>query len=350
MKQYFSVSLLFLVSLGINLPREQDMSTLTKRPPAAFGLNLAGAEFGSEMPGRYEKTYSYPGITDLDYCKAKGMTLIRLPFRWERIQPEKGGNLDAMELARMKKFVEDAKQRGVWVILDLHNYGRRLIDGTEQLIGSPQLSVADVGDVWRKLAGEFKEYDNIWGYGLMNEPHDMLTTTPWFTIAQSSIRQIRNVDSKTAIMVGGDSWSSAERWPRVSDNLKNLVDPANNLLFEAHIYFDNDASGAYKHSYDDEKASPTTGIERVKPFVNWLQTNQLKGFIGEYGVPDNDPRWLTTLDNFLQYIQANCIGGTYWAAGSRWGDYSLAVTPRKGVDRPQMQVLEKYKQANRTCQ
>ena len=36
-------------------------------------------------------------------------------------------------------------------------------------------------------------------------------------------------------MVGGNDWSSAERWIEQSDTLKFLKDPANNLAFEAHL-------------------------------------------------------------------------------------------------------------------
>jgi endoglucanase len=48
------------------------------------------------------------------------------------------------------------------------------------------------------------------------------------------------------------------------------------------------------------------------------------------------------LDNFLAAMKQNGIGGTYWAAGPWWGDYPLSVEPRKGKDRPQMEVLELY--------
>jgi hypothetical protein len=51
-----------------------------------FGVNLAGAEFGS-VPGTYGVDYTYPTSSELDYYAAKGVTLIRLPFLWERMQP-----------------------------------------------------------------------------------------------------------------------------------------------------------------------------------------------------------------------------------------------------------------------
>ncbi|MGV3546806.1 MAG: cellulase family glycosylhydrolase [Pedobacter sp.] len=307
-----------------------------------FGVNLAGAEFG-DIPGN---DYSYPTIAELDYFKSKGLKLFRLPFKWERIQPALNGNLDVAELAKMTTFVDAARARGLWVILDMHNYGRRKMGGNTIIIGSPTLSVAHVADVWEKLALVFRDYENIYGYGIMNEPHGMLTATPWFNIAQGIITKIRTVDAGTAIMVGGDDWSSASKWPTASDNLKDLIDASNNLIYEAHIYFDKNAGGLYTQSYDLEEATHNIGVVRVAPFVKWLNTNNLRGFVGEYGVPNNDSRWLVTLDNMLNYLKENGINGTYWAAGPRWNDYFLSVEPQNGNDRVQMSVLQNYTTAN----
>lgn len=307
-----------------------------------FGVNLAGADFGSTMPGTYDKDYAYPGIDDLNYYHQQHLKLVRLPFRWERIQPELYGELDQLELARMKQVVRQAEKLKMPVILDMHNYCRRYDQNQEHLIGSAELPIQALGDVWKRLASEMKSFKNLYGYGLMNEPHDLLPGTSWFTMAQQAIHDIRKVDIKTSILVAGNSWSSAERWPLASDSLKYLEDPSRNLIFEAHLYFDKDGSGTYKHSYEEEKATEDTGITRVKPFVTWFKKNGLKGFIGEYGVPDNDPRWLIVLDRFLNYIQKEGVNGTYWAGGSRWGDYSLAVNPIHGSERPQMNILKAY--------
>ncbi len=332
----FTLSL-FLVALFCNMGYAQQKDL-------PFGINLAGAEFAHKnTQAVYGQHYVYPGPKDLDYFKSKGLTLMRVPFLWERIQPVLGGELDPEEFGRLKKFITQAKERNLLVIPDMHNYCRRNINGKSEIIGSSELSIADVADVWKKLAAGLKSFDNIWGYGIMNEPHDLLESTPWINIAQEIITEIRKEDVKTPILVGGDSWSSAERWTIFSDNLKYLKDPSENLIFEAHVYFDNNASGIYKKSYEEEGASATTGISRTIPFVNWLKQNNLRGFIGEYGVPDNDPKWLITLDKFLAYIQSNGINGTYWAAGPIWGKYFLSVEPNMGEDRPQMKVLQKYK-------
>lgn len=329
------------------LKKVEEMPERCKLP---FGTNASGAEFAPHViPGVLNTHYGFPGVAQLDYFKSKGLTLFRMPFLWERVQPKLGGELDKEELARMVAFVDAARERNLWVILDMHNYARRNVNGKLEIIGASSVSIDHVVDAWRKLAEVFKTKDNIYGYGMMNEPHDMPDGKLWFNIAQSIITGIRSVDATTPIMVGGDSWSSAERWIAFSDNLKNLSDPASKLIFEAHIYFDKNASGAYKDSYDKERTTKRTGIKRARPFVKWLKKNNLKGFIGEYGVPDDDPRWLATLDKFLGYLQKNDINGAYWSAGPRWGKYRLAIEPIEAKDRPQMSVLEKYKFANEDC-
>ena len=308
-----------------------------------YGINLACAEFAEgNMPGVYGKHYRYPGIEELDYFKKKGLTLVRLPFKWERLQPQLFGPLDIVELSRLKEFVSAAEERNMKVILDLHNYARRKIDGKSIVIGTNGLTAEHLADFWKRLVREMRGYTNIYGHGIMNEPHDLSDSLTWFEMVQTSIIAIREVDMKNTIIVGGNDWSSAERWPYMSDTLKYLFDPADNLMFEAHVYFDKDASGSYRGTYDEEEASPFKGVERVKPSVKWLKENNFRGLIGEYGVPDNDERWLVTLDNFLSYIQDEGINATYWAGGPWWGKYKLRITPDRGKDRPQMKIVGKY--------
>lgn len=126
--------------------------------PYPFGINLAGAEFGERMPGVFGEDYMYPTAGDLDYFKAKGLTLVRLPFKWERIQPVLGADLDHAELERMKKVVLMAQERNIWVLLDMHNYCRRKEKGEYLIIGSEKLPALTVADAWRRLATEFKGF------------------------------------------------------------------------------------------------------------------------------------------------------------------------------------------------
>lgn len=145
----------------------------TQPLPGNFGVNLAGAEFGSST-GIYGRDYTYPDANELDYYKAKGFLLIRLPVKWERMQPVLGGTLDSAELNRLIKFVDIANEKGIYIIPDIHNYGRRGINRLGYAIGTPEVSVNNIKQFWSEMADALKAKENIWGYGLMNEPHDML--------------------------------------------------------------------------------------------------------------------------------------------------------------------------------
>jgi len=311
-----------------------------------FGVNLAGAEFfhkKMEGVGRFNKDYHYPTTRELDYWASKDMTLIRLPFKWERLQREVGGPLSTDELEYIRFLLREADKRGMQILLDMHNYGRRNYMGKNRIIGDT-LQPAHFGQAWATIARALKDEPGLYGYGLCNEPHDMLDSCPWVDIAQVAIDSIRSVDSQTAIVVAGNTWSSAERWPYINQGLESLRDSADNLIFEAHCYFDSDGSGIYRKGYDEEQAYPTVGVDRVRPFVEWLQRYHKRGLVGEYGVPADDPRWLECLDLFLDYLSENGVQGTYWAAGARWNKYILGVHPEKDytIDRPQVGIMTKY--------
>lgn len=325
-----------------------------RNPVARFGVNLSGAEFGGALPGTFGRDYTYPTTEELDYFRARGRTLIRLPFRWERLQRALNAPLDADELARIQAVVCAARQHKMQVILDPHSYGRYQAAGEEgQIIGSARVPVAAFADFWTKLARAFQNEPAVYAYALMNEPHDMGDDARWPRAAQAAVDAIRRVDARTPIIVPGDHWSGARGWKTSSNRDLNekVRDPKNNLLFEAHCYFDKDNSGRYAKTYADEGGSPDAGIEYVKPFVNWCRENNVRGFVGEYGVPHTDARWLTTMDRFLAYLKANNIGAAYWSAGPWWGDYPLAIEPhglgagkppKAAIDRPQMIVLRQF--------
>ena len=99
-------------------------------------------------------------------------------------------------------------------------------------------------------------------------------------------------------------------------------------------------------SYDQAGGSPEMGVGDIQPFLQWLSQTGNRGFIGEFGVPDNDPRWLTVLSNFLDALQANGISGTYWNYRTTGTWYnSIEINPLvPGQDRAQMATLTEHAQ------
>lgn len=335
--QYSIVKLLTLLFLCSLLTTCHSLKAQNK-----FGITLCGAEFGNHnLPGVLNKDYTYPLPSDILYYKQKGVELIQLPFRWERVQHSLGGALNHTEIGLINQFVDNCNAQQIRVILIMQNYGRYKINGVEHIVGTPTVSAEHFKDVWKKLATTFSHKKNIQAYGIMAEPNNMQGYS-WFNAAQYAINGIREADWHTNILVDGENFSNPFTWVKYNDNLKFLRDPIDKIYFNAHCYFDADFSGKYYYSYETSGANEYTGVTRIKPFVDWLKVNNKKGFVGEFGIPKNDNRWLKVMDKFLAYIDANGLGGCYWAAGRWWKDYPLSIEPKYGQDQPQLLVYQKY--------
>ena len=324
------------------------------------GVNVSQAEWGDPISGQYGVGYTYPTAPTFDYFASRALGFLRLQVQWERLQPQLGGPLDPTNLGYLQQDVAYAKAAGALVSIVPHNQARYA--PTENQVANPciidnpcpgspaSVTSADLADFWVKISSVFKDEPAVVAYDLMNEPHDMGSAN-WGQIAQAVVSAIRSNGDTKLIMVPGNGWSNATYWSFYNGSTPFISDPANNYYYEAHEYFDSDFSGSYAETYDTElRANPdlaTVGVARLAPFVDWCTTNNVPCYLGEYGIPNNDPRWLTVLDNFLTALDQAKMPGTYWAAGELWASVPdctcslLSVQPSNNftTDREQLPTL-----------
>jgi endoglucanase len=298
-----------------------------------IGVNLAGAEFGWNVPGVFGTDYTYPTHAEVDYYAAKGMSVIRLPFLWERIQRTELGPLDAAELGRLDDVVNYVTGKGLKIEIEPHNYGY----GFGALIGSAETPNSSFADLWGKLAFHFKSNPDVM-FGLMNEPHDQ-SASAWLGSANAAIAAIRSAGAAQQILVPGSYWDGAWTWT-TTDNAAvigtGVQDPAHNFAFEVHQYLDADGSGTHAGV-----VSATIGVERLTAITQWAEATGNRLFLGEVGVT-TDQTSLTAFDGMLTYMQQHTgawQGVTYWAGGPWWGNYMFSIEPQNGIDKPQMGIL-----------
>jgi endoglucanase len=306
------------------------------------GVNVSQAEWGDPLNETYGVgNYTYATAPTFDYFAARGLPFIRLQVKWERLQPVLGGPLDATQLGYLQQDVAYAQAAGAQVSIVPHNEARYATlesqvanyDSDACIIDNPcpgspvTVTTADFVNFWVLMSNVFKDDPTVVAYDLTNEPHDMGTDTSgntvnWGQIAQAAVTAIRNNGDNKTIMIEGDGWANATYWASYNGNMAFITDPANNYYYEAHEYFDSDYSGTYAETYDQELAAnpqlADVGVTRLLPFVGWCTTNNVPCYLGEYGIPNNDPRWLTVLDNFLTALDGAGMPGTYWAAGELW--------------------------------
>lgn len=333
------ITIVFTALLTITALSSNKNKTILSLPS---GIVMCGAEFGqSKMPGLINKDYIYPTLSQFKYYASKGIKQIALPIRWERVQQKLFAPLDGLNIKKIEEVLQFAEATNIKIILDIHNYGRYRINNIDVPMGTSQVSIEAFADVWKKLATHFKNSKQIMGYQIMAEPHD-LAEGVWYKAAQLAIFKIRETQVEIPLIIDGDNWASAFNWKKYSNDLKNLKDPANNIIYSAHCYFDEDGSGTYKKGYATNYYHDDIGIEKVRPFIEWLKENNKRGFIGEYGIPNNDERYIIIMEKFLQYLQDYNIGSNYWAAGSWWHNYPLSIEPITGKEKPQMAILKKF--------
>lgn len=301
------------------------------------GVNVAGAEFGSVLPGKVFKDYVYPNSTELAYIASRGANVIRLPFRWERLQREAKGPLDAAELKLIQTTVDTAKAQGLCVLLDVHNYAKYYSDS---LAANSALQDAFV-DLWLKIAQVFTDPEAT-AFDLMNEPANM-PVGEWAALGKRTLAEIRAAKSTNLIFLAGGRWSGAHDWFAGATSVSNAIaladvkDPLNRTIIEVHQYADKNFSGT------QTECRPAADFDPIfNNLTAWAKTNQQQLFLGEFGVPQNQT-CLETLTHILDLLDPTVWkGSTYWATGSWWGTYPLAINIKPDVVSPQWQILKDH--------
>ena len=315
--------------VGSGLPRGVSASPVT--PPPLTGLNLAGAEFGELYPGALGQDYAYPDRAAIDRVARLGFTTIRLPFRWERLQPELRGPFNEKEWEQLEAAIAASERNELSLILDVHNYaGRRVSqDGFQQMhrIGSEQVPSSAFSWFWEALAERIKGREYVI-LGLMNEPIE-LPPHDWLATANAAIDAIRKAGAQQLMLVPGIDWTGAHSWYKAGNTaLEGVRDPSDNFAIEVHQYLDTDHSGRAP-----EPVSTSIGSQRIEAFQEWARARGLRGFLGEFGGGPGR-RSVAALDDMLCEMSRSpevWIGWTAWAAGRLVAvGLSIAVRARAG--------------------
>ncbi|KKI22020.1 glycoside hydrolase family 5 protein [Sphingomonas sp. Ag1] len=321
--------------LNPNSPHPHSRPALPER---YMGVNLAGGEFRTEMlPAVHGRDYAYPDGAAASPFLAAGMTAVRLPFRWERLQPTPMAPLDTGELAHLNASLE-ALRGFKLVILDLHNYAN--YKGVK--LGTGNAPGALLVDFWTRLAKHYRNDSRI-AFGLMNEPNG-IDGALWRDIAQETLSAIRITGARNLVLVPGSNWTGAHSWTKGGERsnaarMSSLRDPVRNMAFEMHQYLDAHSTGT-----SDACISPEQVATRLASATEWLREHHARGFLGEFGAPPTSDCLvaLETMVSLLDDGRDVWLGWTYWAGGARWNHYPLSIQPDAGGPKPQMQVLMPY--------
>lgn len=310
-------------------------------PGLLKGVSQAGAEFGeSNLPGVNGTDYIWPSSDSIKHFAQLGFGAVRLPFRWERLQPSKNEDFAVGYWEDLQNTVEIIVQTEQVAILDPHNYARYF----GEIIGAPgsSVSIDDFLDFWTRLASHYKDHPKV-AFAIMNEPFNM-STSLWADTAQAAINAIRTAGATQLVFVPGNGWTGAhswtEAWYDTDGNLSNaeafvdFVDPGNNFAFEMHQYLDESSSGKSPIC-----VSATYGVDGLRQATPWLKDHGFRAFLGEFSAGTDDP-CKSGIDEMLNHVDENSeqwLGWAWWAA-SPWepDQYYNIEANADGSDKPQV--------------
>lgn len=167
--------------------------------------------------------------------------------------------------------------------------------------------------------------------------------SPYAPFAQAGVNAIRAVDASTPIFLCGLR-ALASFWQAYNFEMVTLT--GSNLVFEGHQYWDGadgiGGGGTYANTYTGFGVNPNSGVNDMTPYLSWLTTTGVAGYLGEFGTPnstaDNNPLWLPLQVNALNALKGANIKATQWFYGNN-GIQSgniLNIAPVGGVDDPRL--------------
>lgn len=316
------------------------------RVNSGLNINLFGG-YGA-APATYDNEYRDITDADVAYLKARGVKVVRVPFRWEPLQPTLNGALEGGYLSSLQRTVNKLGTAGIQSMLDLHNMARRnfvasdINAAPQYYLGSAQLPVAALADVWAKLSAAFKSSSYVYGYDLMNEPETISDAT-WVTAAQGAITAIRANGDQTKIVVEGRSIGSND-FGTTNPTLHTLNDGASNLEFSHHTYPVGDGTASTFNGADAVGANVPASrlVDNITPFAAWLTTHSFKGNCGEYAVGMDNQLWMSMLDAFLTYCDTHNLPTFFWFFDQRGAGDPNNLWPIGGPQARQWPVIEKH--------
>lgn len=338
------------------------------------GINLSGLEFGKTIDPvvipNLSQEDSHSPLSDLKETQAfidSGMNTVRIPVSWGYLQldgPGQGKIYEAYYTNYVKPLLQSLTKAKVHTIVDLHAYMRYSQFG-QQHSGCGMEGPCPDGT----LIVDEKAYQSVWGqladlilndkdidknyimFDLMNEPVGV-PDDKVFTIQTALIKLLRDKTFDGYILVEGNTWSGLHSWSSYQwrgkdgqsysnatlftrDNFqKEGITDLSKIIINVHQYLDSDYSGTHQECLQDLSTTGPNGFN-LNEFVDYLEENQLKAMVTEFGSGQNSGSCSAPLTQFMQYLQDNSsknkdygfAGWTVWSAGHGWGGYNLRVQP-----------------------
>ena len=207
------------------------------------------------------------------------------------------GRLDLLE-----KVLAWARKYGMMICVDLHVPPGSVRDNSEMRMFTDKACLDLYISCWKKIARRFKgNADVIYGYDLLNEPHQNPHDVPWsyWDAQRLAAEAIRRIDPDTAIVMEANLSSSAPAYEYMSPLAMS------NVIYEIHMYIPSEythqgVTGGWSEprKWPDESRGWNKELIRAKlaPVVAFSKRHHAKIFVGEFSAI----AWAEGADRYLR--------------------------------------------------
>lgn len=330
------ISLIAVCCTGCNL-RPIFKTGVTKPPiTAKTPVILRGAMIGPTV-----------AEADLRELASWGANHIRFQMNWNTFPQSPADSATRAEysvwldtqLKRLDSLLPVCKELGIYVVIDMHTpvCGRYQDGSTNPLIFNlfrKKVCQQEFVEDWKMISKKYAGNQVIWGYDLLNEPHE--GTVPaelmaWRQLAETTIKEIRVIDPAARII-----YETAIDTLNKEIEEKREITPLSysNIAYSIHMYspaeFTHQGTGNYPYpvhypaKFQGTYWDLAQQRKNYQPLVDFQKKYQVPIYIGEFSVirwaPAADAERLLT--DFITIIEENGWNAAYHAF-REWEGWSV---------------------------
>ncbi len=258
------------------------LHTQNNIPDEWTAWDVLTTRFGAQAAGEMIDVYrdNWIQASDLDRIKSYGMNCVRVPF-WYRNFMNDNGTWRSQPFKYLDWIVEEAGNRGIYVILDFHGPqgGQSDSDSTGRADQNTLWTNAVYQDrtveIWEALANRYKDEPMVAAYDLLNEPIGRPSKGVIDALHDRLYDAIRAIDPHHIISIEGThgSWN----W-NVMPNPQSMGWV--NVWYQMHAY----GWG----NWQDPQLAINEANKQVNDFINHHNW-QTPGMIGEFNAFAGNP-------------------------------------------------------------
>ncbi len=257
---------------------------------------------------------------DLDFIASRGANCLRVPIFWMELMDNEG-NMKEGAFDQIDWVIEECKERGIYIILDLHGGPGGHSSGwlTGGHSGSNELWTnstyqAWAVTIWETIAARYKGEPAVAGYGLLNEPvAPNNAVAPVQAMYDKLFKAVRAIDEDHIIILGAFF------------SMDYLGDPKlhnwTNVVYESHHYNEGDKSVGGQESFAAGQAS------YIKQYMDRWGMPVLAGEFNFWSAESAWELWFQTLNEMNISWTSWTYKNTDKTASNYWGWYITPTVP-----------------------